>query len=295
MVALLVQEGYRVRVLDDLSTGSPENLEGLDVELSVGSVADPETVREASDGAERVVHLAAARAVGLSIDDPIGSDRVNTGGTVNVLTSARDAGVERVVFGSSSSVYGGTAPLPTPESAPLNPRSPYAVSKMAGEHYCRVFSELFGIETVVLRLFNVFGPRQRPDSPYAAAIPLFIEAILRGESPTVFGDGRQTRDFTFVEDVAAAIVKSLEAAVDRHAVLNIAAGGRHSVIEVLDTLSSITGVRVSPRFAPERPGDVRDSWADTSQAAATLDWKPTHTFEEGLSATVDWVRSYLRL
>jgi UDP-glucose 4-epimerase len=294
VVESLLASGHEVRVLDDLSTGSEANIEGLDVHSIVGDVADFEVVKEAVAGTACVVHLAAARAVGLSIEDPIGSDRINTGGTVNILTAARDAGVEKVVFGSSSSVYGGTAPLPTQESAPLNPRSPYAVSKMAGEHYCRVFSELFGIKTTVLRLFNVFGPRQRPDSPYAAAIPLFIEAVLAGKPPVVFGDGKQTRDFTYVKDVAEAIVKAVETDTARHVVCNIAAGGRHSIIDLLETLSDIVGVGANPRFEGERPGDVRDSQADISKAAEVLGWRPKTSFRDGLEATVAWIRAYTK-
>ncbi len=292
VVEALIASGYTVRILDNLSTGHMSNIEGLDVECVVADVADKSVVEKAVSGVRCVVHLAAARAVGLSIEDPVESDRVNTGGTIKVLTAARDAGVEKVVFGSSSSVYGGLADLPTPETAPLCPRSPYAVSKMAGEHYCRVFSELFGIETVVLRLFNVFGPRQRPDSPYAAAIPLFINAILQGRSPTVFGDGKQTRDFTYVSDVASAILKAVETDVGPHAVFNIAAGGRHSILELLDTLADITDTEVAPKFADPRPGDVRDSQADISKAAEILGWRPKTSFEEGLRSTVEWIRRY---
>lgn len=292
LVDALVDSGYAVRVLDDLSMGNRTNLEGVAAELIVGNVADEDVARSAVEGTRCVVHLAAARAVGLSIDDPIGSDRVNTGGTVNILTAARDAGVERVVFGSSSSVYGGSAPLPTPETAPLHPRSPYAVSKMAGEHYCRVFSELFELKTTVVRLFNVYGPRQRPDSPYAAAIPLFIEALLAGRRPLVYGDGKQTRDFTFVTDVASAIVRAIETDTGAHDVFNVAAGGRHSLLELLGTLADITGAAPEPEFASSRPGDVPDSQADIAKAREVLGWRPETSFREGLRATVDWIRSY---
>lgn len=291
-VIALSSSGYQVKVIDNLSTGAEENLYGLDAELMVADIADEMAARKAMAGVSCVVHLAAARAVGLSIDDPIGSDRVNTGGTVTLLTAAKDAGVEKFVFGSSSSVYGGTAPLPTPESAPLDPRSPYAVSKVAGEHYCKVFSELFGIATVVLRLFNVYGPRQSPDSPYAAAIPLFAEALLSGRRPTVYGNGTQTRDFTFVSDVADAIVKAVEVDCGKHEVFNIAAGGRHSILELIAVLEEVTGVDADPEFTEPRSGDVKDSQADISKAARVLGWTPRMDFKEGLTRTVEWIRQY---
>ena len=291
-VEALLSRGYHVRVIDDLSTGIEENLSGIDTELIVADITDEQVARKAVAGAFCVVHLAAARAVGLSIDDPIGSDRVNTGGTVTLLTAARDAGVEKFIFGSSSSVYGGTAPLPTLESAPLNPRSPYAVSKVAGEQYCRVFSDLFGISTVILRLFNVYGPRQRPDSPYAAAIPLFTEALICGRRPVVYGDGSQTRDFTFVSDVAAALSKTVEVDCGKHEVFNIAAGGRHSILELLRVLEAITEVKIDPKFASPRSGDVKDSQADISKAERVLGWSPRTSFEEGLARTVEWILSY---
>jgi UDP-glucose 4-epimerase len=291
VVERFLAAGFGVRVLDDLSTGTTENLAGLDVEFIEGSVVDYPVLQEAVSGCDFVVHLAAARAVGLSIEDPVGSDRVNTGGTVCCLQAARAAGVRKFVFGSSSSVYGGTAPLPAKEDGPVNPRSPYAVSKLAGEYYCKVFSEVFGLPTIALRLFNVFGPRQRPESPYAAAIPLFIDALSRGQPPTVFGDGKQTRDFTFVGDVAEAIFLATTKETGEFDVLNIAAGGRHSVLELLERLGEIFDVEVQPRFAPPRPGDVRDSQADTSKARRILGWSAATSFEEGLQRTVEWFLS----
>lgn len=288
VVDRFLEEGYSVRVLDDLSTGSVENIASKDVEVRIGSVTDEEAVVQAAKDADVIVHMAAARAVGMSIADPVTSDRVNTGGTLLCLDVARRTGVSRFVFASSSSVYGGTAPLPASEDAPCNPRSPYAVSKLAGEQYCKVFSELFGLQTVVLRLFNVFGPRQRPESPYAAAVPLFVDALLHGRRPVVYGDGTQTRDFTYVEDVAEAIVRAATTEIGDFTLLNIAAGGRHSVLELLQTIASILGRRVEPEFKPPRPGDVAHSQADTSRALQLLGWKARTTFQEGLEKTIRW-------
>lgn len=288
VVDRFLEEGYSVRVLDDLSTGSLENLESRDIDVRIGSVTDEETVGQAIKGVDVVVHMAAARAVGMSIEDPVTSDRVNTGGTLLCLDVARRTGVSKFVFASSSSVYGGTAPLPASEEAPCNPRSPYAVSKLAGEQYSKVFNELFGMRTVVLRLFNVFGPRQRPESPYAAAVPLFIDALMQGQRPVVYGDGSQTRDFTYVEDVAEAVVLATTTELEGFTLLNIAAGGRHSVLELLETIASILGRRAEPDFKPPRPGDVAHSQADTSRALQLLGWKARTTFEEGLEKTIRW-------
>lgn len=287
----LEARGNQVVILDDLSTGRGENLGSSGARLIQGDVCDRDTCLAATDGVEIVFHLAAARAVGLSVTDPVTSDRVNTGGTVNLLTAARDNRVRRVIIASSSSVYGGVAPLPTPEDAPLHPKSPYAVSKMASETYCRVFSELYGIETVVLRFFNVYGPRQHPKSPYAAAIPLFVEALLKGEAPTVHGDGLQSRDFTFVEDVVNANLAAADAPEAAGRPYNIAAGKQHTILDLIAAIQSVLGTKIEPAHTEPRAGDVRASCADASRAEQELGWRAKVNFEDGLRRTIEWLKT----
>lgn len=285
----LLARGDEVRVLDDISTGFRDNVHP-DVELVVGDIRDRDTVAAAVAGCEVVFHEAAHRAVLKSVDQPLATDEANTRGTLHVLDAARDAGVRRVVIASSSSVYGGAEVLPTPESAPLRPRSPYAVSKLAAEQYTRVFAELYGIETVALRYFNVFGPRQRPDSQYAAVIPLFIDALRSGRAPLVHGDGEQSRDFTFIDDTVAANLAAATAPADvaSGGIYNIACGDRHSLLELLAVLGRILGVDVAPSFGASRPGDVRNSCADISAARRDLAYEPRVSFEDGLERTVAW-------
>lgn len=285
----LVMAGHEVTVLDDLSTGRREHVH-RGARLVEGSVVEPRAVAAAVAGADVVFHLAALGAVARSVADPAATDSVNVHGTVGVLTAARDSGVRRVVYASSSSVYGGSPVLPTPESAPPRPRSPYAVSKLAGEWYCRVFGELFPLDTVVLRYFNVFGPRQRPDSIYAAVVPRFMWALIAGERPVVYGDGLQSRDFTFVDDVVAANLRAADAPADVSGkVYNVAPGRTHTVLELLDTLADIVGVRADPVFAEPRPGDVRQSCADPSAATAELGWRPRVPLRDGLVRSVEWL------
>jgi UDP-glucose 4-epimerase len=292
LVNRLIEQGESVRVLDNLSTGYRDNVPPQ-VELVEGDVADEKAVRHAVAGADRVFHQAAARSVIGSVEHPLLTDTSNTHGTLNVLKAALDAGVRRVVYASSSSVYGGVAPMPTAETAPQVPRSPYAVSKLAGEHYCRVFSELYGLETVALRYFNVYGPRQRPDSAYAAVVPLFIGALLSGQAPVVHGDGRQSRDFTFVDDVVEANLAAANASAEdvTGKVFNIACGGSHSLIDLLETLGNLLGVVVAPVHTEGRAGDVRHSQADVSAARARLGFTARVSFEEGIGRTIAWVRS----
>ncbi len=289
LVDTLVAQGQEVVVLDDLTTGYRDNVHP-DAALIHADVADPDAVADAVKGAATVYHLAAARAVLRSVEQPRDTDRINTGGTLNVLECARAAGVRRVVSTSSSSVYGGAAPLPTPESAPLRPRSPYAVSKLAGEHYARVYWELHGLETVSLRLFNVYGPRQRPDSMYAAVIPLFIAALRKGEPPEIHGDGLQTRDFTYIDDTVAAFLAAGSAPKEQCAgkVYNIAGGYQHSLVDLLSNLQKNLDTDVAARHVGSRAGDVRGSQADPSAAAADLAWQAEVTFDEGLARTVEW-------
>lgn len=291
LVDVLRERGHDVVVLDDLSTGRPEHLP-TDVTLVEGSVADPDAARTAVEGCDVVFHLGALGAVARSVADPLPTDTANVHGTLAVLHAAKEAGASRFVFASSSSVYGGAEQLPTPESAPLVPRSPYAVSKLAGEHYCRVFTELFGFETVAMRFFNVYGPRQRPDSIYAAVVPKFVTAMLAGESPVVHGDGEQSRDFTYVRDVCEAVVAASEAPAERCAgrAFNVAGGHRHSLLDLLGILEELIGHPADATHGPPRPGDVRHSQADVAALARDVGYECRTDFRTGLRATVDALR-----
>jgi len=285
----LVASGAKVRVLDDLSTGFVENIPA-GADLIEGDVSDAEAVARAVEGVELVFHQAAHKAVLRSVEDPLTTDSANTHGTLTVLKAAVDGGVRRVVYASSSSVYGGAEQRPTPESAPVAPRSPYAVTKLAGELYCRVFAELYGLETVSLRYFNVYGPRQRPDSTYAAVIPLFIDALRSGTPPIVHGDGCQTRDFTYIDDVVSANLAAAGASAEAclGAAYNVACGQEFSLVELLGILGSILNVEPNPTHIGPRSGDVRHSCADISAARERLDYEPTFGFGDGLRRTVAW-------
>jgi len=289
LVDALVARGDSVRVLDDLFSGSAVNVNEA-AEFITGSVADESVVRAAVDGADVVLHQAAHRAVLRSVEDPLATDTANAHGTLTILKAAADAGVRRVVYASSSSVYGGAAELPTAESAPTLPRSPYAVSKLVGEHYCRVFAELYGLETVALRYFNVFGPRQRPDSAYAAVIPLFIEALRTNEAPIVHGDGKQSRDFSYISDVVAANLAAASAPGDvcSGRAYNIAGGESYSLLDLLSVLQQILGVEAEPVHTDPRAGDVRHTRADPSAAKRDLGFACQVGFDDGLRLTVDW-------
>jgi UDP-glucose 4-epimerase len=288
----LIAQGHDVVVLDNLVTGRRENVP-TQAKLVEGDVADADAVAQAVAGCELVFHQAALGSVSRSIERPLDTDTSNIHGTLAVLQGAHEAGARRVVMASSSSVYGGAKQLPTPESVPLTPRSPYAVSKLTGEHYARVFWELHGLETVCLRYFNVFGPRQRPDSQYAAVIPLFIDALLTGGTPVVHGDGKQSRDFTFVADAVQANVKASLAPAESCAgkAYNVACGGTHDLLELLDVLQKHVGVEVRPEHIESRAGDIRLSQADIAAIRADLGYEPTVSFEDGLGKTLDWFRS----
>ena len=292
LVDALVDRGDTVRVLDNLTTGFAENLNPK-AELVQADVADQAAVAAAVADVEVVFHQAAHRAVLRSVEHPLETDTANTHGTLTVLAEAHAAGVRRVVYASSSSVYGGAEAMPTPETAPLQPRSPYAVSKLAGELYCRVFAELHGLETVSLRYFNVYGPRQRPDSAYAAVIPLFIDALRTGQPPTVHGDGLQSRDFSFISDVVAANLAAASAPAGRCSgkAYNIAGGEAYSLLDLLGLLGEIIGVEPKPVYTDPRPGDVRHTKADLAAAEAELEHKPTVGFRDGLAKTVAWFAS----
>jgi len=290
VASALLAAGHQVRILDDLSTGYAENVPDQ-AELIKGDVADAGVVRQAVEGVEQVVHHAAHRAVQKSVDDPVATDRANTHGTLVLLKSALDAGARRFIYASSSSVYGGAAPLPTPETAPVLPRSPYAVSKLAGEQYCRVFAELYGLETVSLRYFNVYGPRQRADSAYAAVVPLFIDAMTSGRSPTVHGDGSQSRSFTFIEDVVAANLAALAAPAGacQGQPYNIAGSATTTVLDLLWCVAGLLGAKPRPVHTDPRPGDVRQSWGDISSASQAFGYHPAVELEDGLDRTIAWL------
>jgi len=289
----LVDMGEHVRVLDNFATGRRENLRGVEnrLELVEGDCADAATAHEAVRGIDYVLHEAAIPSVPRSVADPVGTDRANCGGTVAMLQAAADEGVRRFVFAASSSAYGDTPVLPKVETMTPAPKSPYAVQKLAGEHYCRVFHETRGLATVALRYFNVFGPRQDPKSEYAAVVPKFALAALRGEAATVYGDGRQTRDFT---PVASVVKANLLACTGERAVgrtVNVARGERISLLELLAALGRIAGRPVEARFLPARTGDVRDSLADISLARELLGYEPAASLDEALAGVVDYYRT----
>ena len=285
----LIAQGHEVRILDNLSTGFVENLPP-DATFYEGDLCDEELVAAAVDGVEVVFHQGARGSVTKSVETPLVTDLWNVHGTLTVLEAARHAGVRRVVAASSSSVYGGVAPRPTPESSPLTPKSPYAVTKMTGEHYLRVYWELFGLETVSLRYFNVYGPRQDPGSAYAAVIPKFIAALRAGEAPLVHGDGHQSRDFAFISDVVAANLAAATApAADCSGrAYNVAGGSERSLLDLLEILREVIGSNVMPVHTDPRPADVRHSFADTTAAQTDLGWKPVVGVVEGLRRTADW-------
>ena len=292
IVDALVRDGHEVLVLDDLETGFEANVNEKAC-LIIGSVADEDAARAAVQGCEVVFHQAAHKAVLRSVEHPLITDTANTHGTLTMLKVAKDVGVRRFVHASSSSVYGGAAPLPTSESAPTRPKSPYAVSKLAAEEYCRVFAELYGLETVALRYFNVYGARQRPDATYAAVIPLFVAALLNGEDPVVHGDGGQSRDFTFITDVVAANLAAANAPAERCSgkVYNIAGGSASSLLDILAVLADLLGVTPTPKFVESRAGDVRHSLADPTAAARDLGFRTEVDLADGLQRTVDWLKS----
>ena len=288
LVRGLLDRGDDVRVLDNFSTGNRDNLEGLGVEVVEGELRSYERVHNALRDVEIVFHLGALGSVPRSVQDPLTSSAVNIEGTLNVLLAARDQGVRRVVFSSSSSVYGSTGALPRTESMPPDPISPYGVAKLAAERYCISFTRVYeSFETVVLRYFNVFGPRQSPGSQYAAVVPLFLTAIANDRPITIFGDGEQSRDFTYVSNVVDATIRAGDVAEANGRIFNIAAGSPASVNDVADTIGRILGKAVQKELKPPRPGDIKDSWADVSEAQAVLGYATSVALEEGLSRTAE--------
>jgi nucleoside-diphosphate-sugar epimerase len=286
----LVAKGESVRVLDNLATGRRENLAGIEdrIEFFERDIRDLEAILPAFDGVDYVLHQAALPSVPRSVKDPVASNEVNVGGTLNVLLAARDSGVKRVVFASSSSVYGSNRELPKRETMLQQPISPYAGSKLAGESYLRAFHEVYGLETVALRYFNVFGPRQDPASQYAAVIPLFITKMMAGESPTIFGDGEQSRDFSYVANVIHANILAATADGGAGQVFNIACGRQSSLNDLVRDLNEILGTRIEPEYTAPRTGDVKDSLADISRAREVLGYQPQVHFREGLERAVEW-------
>jgi UDP-glucose 4-epimerase len=289
MVERLVERDDRVRVLDNFATGNRENLAGVidDIDLVEGDIQSYERVHNAIRGCELVFHLAALPSVPRSIQDPLTSNASNVIGTLNMLLAARDAGVRRVIYASSSSVYGANTHLPKREANLPLPMAPYAVSKLAGEGYCRSFTQVYGLETVALRYFNVYGPRQDPLSAYAAVIPRFIDAFLDGERPVIYGDGAQSRDFTYVEDVVEANLRAAAAEGAAGDVFNVARGQRVSLNKMVEMLRELTGRDLEPIHGDPRAGDVRESEADTSRTKQILGYAPQTDLEEGLRLTIE--------
>jgi nucleoside-diphosphate-sugar epimerase len=290
LVRALLERGDDVRVLDNFSTGNRANLEGLDVDIVEGELRSYERVHNAVRTTEVVYHLGALGSVPRSVQDPLTSSAVNVEGTLNVLLAARDEGVRRVVFSSSTSVYGSTRHLPTTEDAAPDPISPYGVAKLAAERYCISFSRVYeSLESVVLRYFNVFGPRQSPFSQYAAVVPRFVTAIHAGEPIEIHGDGEQSRDFTYVGNVVDATILAGGAAGASGEMFNVAAGSPASVNRIADTIGAILGKPVERRHLPPRAGDIRDSWADLSKAGRVLGYAPEVALEDGLRRTVEYL------
>ncbi len=293
VVERLVADGHQVRVLDDLSTGKLDNLAAVRdrIEFIRADIRDRQAVATACEGVERIIHEAAWRSVPKSMADPVGYTDVNVLGTVTLLEAAAHAKVKRVVCVSSSSVYGETTQMPLQEDQPTRPISPYAASKLADELYCGLFSRAYGLETVVVRYFNVFGPRQSLENEYAVVVPRFITCLLRGESPPIYGDGLQSRDFTYVDNVVDGTLRCAQVPGISGEVFNLALGEEHTVLDLLDQLNTIMGLNMAPEFKPQRSGDMYRTYADCSKAKRLLGWTGAVSFAEGLRRTVAWFRS----
>jgi UDP-glucose 4-epimerase len=292
----LVRAGHRVRVLDNFASGRRANLRAVkdDVEILRGDCADPRAARQALQGIEAVFHEAAIPSVARSVDEPVPSHRANATATVTLLAAAREAGVRRFVYAGSSSVYGDSPEPRKHERLTPHPLSPYAVAKLAGEHYLRVFAQLYGLETVTLRYFNVFGPRQDPGSPYSGVISLFATALLSGRTPVIYGDGRQSRDFTYIDNVVAANLLALEVPGLKGQVVNVATGRAVTLRDLLAELGRLSGAPAKAERRPPRAGDIRHSCADVRAARRLLGYRPTVSFEDGLARTLAWYRESLR-
>jgi len=293
LVGELVRRGETVRVLDNLATGHLENLAPVKEKIAwhEADIRNLESIRPDFEGVDYVIHLAAIPSVPRSVADPLTSNAVNIDGTLNVLLAARDASAKRLVFAASSAAYGDHPALPRLESQEPCPLSPYALTKLAGEYYCRIFTRVYGLETVALRYFNIFGPRQSPDSPYSGVLSLFIAAYMGGQTPTIFGDGGQSRDFTYIDNTVDATLRACTAPDAAGTVINVGTGERHTLNETIAVLNGIFGTRVTPRYDAPRTGDVQHSHADISLARKLLGYEPRIRFEEGLKKTVAWFRS----
>jgi UDP-glucose 4-epimerase len=289
----LVARGEKVRVADSFITGNRRNLEAIGggVELVEGDLADAAVARRAVAGADYVLHQAAIPSVPRSVDDPVTTHRANVDATLQVLVAAREAGVKRVVYAASSSAYGDTPEMPKREVMPTNPLSPYALQKLIGEQYMQMFTALYGLETVSIRYFNVFGPRQDPSSPYSGVIALFVTALLSGKAPTIIGDGEQTRDFTYVANIVDGVLLAAKAPKASGEVINVATGRQISINELARTLGKVIGNTKPAVHTESRAGDVRHSLADITKARTLLGYEPTVDLEEGLRKTVDWYRA----
>ncbi len=288
----LVRRGHSVRVVDNLVTGKRRNLDHLSgVEFIEGDLADPGIAERAAKGMDYVLHQAAIPSVPRSVKDPVASNRANIDASLNILVAARDARVKRLVYAGSSSAYGDTPTLPKREDMPTNPLSPYALQKLVVELYCQMFTRLYGFETVTIRYFNVFGPRQDPGSPYSGVISLFSTALLERRRPIIYGDGEQTRDFTYIANVVDGVLRACEAAKVAGEVINVATGGRISLNELLRTMNRVVGTDLEALYREPRAGDVRDSQADITKARALLGYSPSVGLEEGLKKTLEWCRA----
>jgi nucleoside-diphosphate-sugar epimerase len=290
LVEALLKRGDTVRVADNLSSGKRANLPN-NIDFVEGDLADDGVAARAVQGCDYVLHQAAVPSVPRSVKDPVGTNRANVDATLQVLVAARDAGVKRLVFAGSSSEYGNSQVLPKREDMRPAPITPYALQKWTGEQYCSMFTSLYGLETVSTRYFNVFGPRQAPDSPYSGVISLFIKAFLSGQAPLIHGDGRQTRDFTYVTNVVDGVLRAATTPGVSGEYINVATGGRVSLLELARALQLITGTEITPTFGPPRDGDVKDSQADIFKARKMLGYEPTVPFEEGLRHTVEWFKT----
>ena len=288
----LTRRGEHVRVADSLITGHRRNLAHvLGVDFLEGDLADLAVARRAVQGMDYVLHQAAIPSVPRSVEDPITSNRANIDATLNVLVAARDAKIKRVVYAGSSSAYGNTETLPKREDMPTHPLSPYALQKLVGEQYMQLFTALYGLETVTIRYFNVFGPRQDPSSPYSGVISVFAKALLENKTPTIYGDGEQTRDFTYIGNVVDGVLRAVTAPKASGQVINVATDSRISLNRLFTTMRDLVGSAVNVSYAPTRSGDVRDSQADITRAREILGYKPIVSFEEGLRQTLEWYRT----
>jgi UDP-N-acetylglucosamine/UDP-N-acetyl-alpha-D-glucosaminouronate 4-epimerase len=284
----LVRRGDRVRVFDNFSTGRPENLAGFEADVVEADLRDLAQVQRAVAGVEGVFHEAALRSVPRSVDDPVSTNDVNVGGTLNLLMACREAGVRRVVYASSSSAYGDDPALPKVETLPSNPISPYAVSKLAAEHYCRTFARLYGLETVSLRYFNVFGPRQNPESKYSAVIPRFLQLALQEQPLEIHGDGEQSRDFTYIDNVVQGNLQAMDTPGVSGEVFNIACGTRHSLLAIAEAIGAFLGRELPRQHTPPRAGDVKHTLADISKAERLLAYRPSVNFADGIQRTCEY-------